>query len=244
METQKSIKIVTIEGNIGSGKSTLLENLRNVYKNNSNIYFLREPVSEWESIKDKDGNTMLQKFYADQEKYSFAFQMMAYISRLKILRETLDHIMSLPNSENPKNNSYIIVTERCLHTDRYVFAKMLYDQKKIEDVCYQIYSNWFDEFARICNIDTIIYVNTNPIICYNRIHKRSREGEELIPLEYLESCHKYHDEFLTNEDFNSSTKLYLDGNIDIYENNDTLYEWLNKIQFTLSMYGDMDVKLF
>ena len=76
--------IVSIEGNIGSGKSTLLENLRNHYSQNDYVIFLREPVSDWEKIKDSEGNTILKKFYAEQEKYSFAFQMMAYISRLKI----------------------------------------------------------------------------------------------------------------------------------------------------------------
>jgi deoxyadenosine/deoxycytidine kinase len=78
-------KIVSIEGNIGSGKSTLLENIRNFYDNNTNVIFLREPVDDWEQIKDNEGNTMLKLFYADQEKYSFAFQMMAYISRLKYI---------------------------------------------------------------------------------------------------------------------------------------------------------------
>jgi deoxyadenosine/deoxycytidine kinase len=78
-------KIVSIEGNIGSGKSTLLENLRKQYANHTHIIFLPEPVDDWEKIKDNEGNTMLKKFYANQEKYSFAFQIMAYISRLKIL---------------------------------------------------------------------------------------------------------------------------------------------------------------
>ena len=68
------ITIVSIEGNIGSGKSTLLETLKTIFKENGNIVFLREPVDEWEKIKDKDGNTMLQKFYANQQEYSFAFQ--------------------------------------------------------------------------------------------------------------------------------------------------------------------------
>ena len=71
-----NIKIVSIEGNIGSGKSTLLENLRKYYGNNSHIIFLKEPVDDWEKIQDKQGNTILKKFYADQEKYSYPFQMM------------------------------------------------------------------------------------------------------------------------------------------------------------------------
>ena len=57
---------------------------------------------------------------------------MAYISRLAILKKAVD--------ENP---GAIIVTERSLYTDRYVFAKMLYDSGNIEEVDYLIYMKWF-----------------------------------------------------------------------------------------------------
>jgi deoxyadenosine/deoxycytidine kinase len=215
-------KIISIEGNIGSGKSTLLEKLRKYYNGNTCVIFLREPVDDWEKIKDNQGNTMLKKFYADQEKYSFAFQMMAYISRLTILRDTIKEIVSENN-----NKQYIIITERSLYTDKEVFAKMLHDQGKIEDVCYQIYLKWFEEFAKDFPINYSVYVKTDPTNCYNRIHKRSRDGEEVIPLAYLQDCHTYHEAFL-NE--NENTKpLVLDGNIDIYENKNIMDNWLNKI---------------
>lgn len=212
-------KIISIEGNIGSGKTTLLANLKSRFSNDEHILFLKEPVDEWEKIKDENGNTMLKKFYSDQEKYSFAFQMMAYISRLKILR---DIVKQFENS----NKEIIIFTERSLYTDKHVFAKMLYDQGKIEYVCYQIYLNWFEEFAKDYPIDYSIYVETQPNICYERIHKRSREGEELIPLSYLKECHNYHDEFLNKMNVN---KLVLNGNIDIFENKDVLEQWINNI---------------
>jgi deoxyadenosine/deoxycytidine kinase len=215
-------KIVSIEGNIGSGKSTLLESLRKKYEDNKSVIFLREPVDDWEKIKDSEGNNMLKKFYLNQEKYSFAFQMMAYISRLKILRDTIKEIKKTNNPEE----KFIIITERSLYTDKHVFAKMLYDQGKIEDVCYQIYLNWFDEFVKDYDIKYTIYVNTEPDICYKRIHKRSREGEEVIPLNYLESCHNYHNEFL---DIIKTEKLELNGNIDIYENREVLDTWLKVI---------------
>ena len=63
--------IVSIEGNIGSGKSTLLENLKKNVDKNNNVIFLKEPVDEWNKIKDENGVTILEKFYSDQEKYSF-----------------------------------------------------------------------------------------------------------------------------------------------------------------------------
>jgi len=70
----KNNKIISIEGNIGSGKSTLLSNLKLRYKGHQDIVFVDEPVSEWETIVDpSDGENMIQKFYKDQEKYSFPF---------------------------------------------------------------------------------------------------------------------------------------------------------------------------
>ena len=61
--------------------------------------------------------------------------------------------------------------------------------------------------------------------------KRSRTGESNIPLEYLQNCHKYHNNML---DVNSEScickeQLILNGNIDIYENKEQLDEWIKDI---------------
>jgi len=218
--------IVSIEGNIGSGKSTLLANLRHYYENNSNVVFLKEPVDEWEKIKDENGETILKKFYADQEKYSFPFQMMAYVSRLKVLRDTLKTIKN-----DSENRNIVIITERSLYTDKMVFAKMLYDSKKIEHVNYQIYLNWFDTFSDEFPVNKVVYVKTSPEKCYQRIVKRSRTGEENIPLDYLASCSNYHDNMLDKQNLECVCldQLILDGNVDIYENKNQVNEWINEI---------------
>jgi deoxyadenosine/deoxycytidine kinase len=83
---------------------------------------------------------------------------------------------------------------------------MLYDCGKIEPICYSIYLRWFDEFSE-SKLDGIIYVQTTPEICLSRIEKRSRKGEESIPLEYLEECHRYHEEWINK----SQNVLYIDG---------------------------------
>jgi deoxyadenosine/deoxycytidine kinase len=135
------------------------------------------------------------------EKYSFSFQMMAFISRFSLLRKAIQ--------ENP---NAIIITERCLYTDKYVFAKMLFDMKKIEDINYQIYCKWFEEFSQEIPISKIIYIKTNPIICFSRIQQRNRKGESVIPLEYLEHCHEYHENMIKTLE-NSVDIIYLDGNV-------------------------------
>ena len=217
--------IISIEGNIGSGKSTLLANLREHFKDNVDIVFLKEPVDEWAKIKDKNGTTILEKFYADQEKYSFPFQMMAYVSRIKELRNTV--------KEQKKNSSkpFVIITERSLYTDKMVFAKMLYDSGKIEDVNYQIYLNWFDTFSDEFPVHKVVYVKTTPEKCHKRIVKRSREGEDNIPLSYLKSCSFYHDNMLDKNLTTCvcETQLILNGNVNIYENTKQLDMWIEEI---------------
>ena len=225
--------IVSIEGNIGSGKSTLLANLRNYYKNESNIVFLKEPVDEWEKIKDENGTTILEKFYSDQEKYSFPFQMMAYVSRLKVLRDALKNIREkeYSNKTNINNNKTIIITERSLYTDKMVFAKMLYDNGKIEHINYQIYLNWFDTFSEEFPVHKIVYMKTCAEKCHLRIMKRARDGESNIPLDYLHSCNIYHNNMLekSSNECVCNEQLILDGNIDIYENETQLDKWIREI---------------
>ena len=71
-----TFKIISIDGNIGSGKSTLVENLKIYAESNPEgfhgrpILFLKEPVEEWETIKDENGTTMLQKFYENYPKHN------------------------------------------------------------------------------------------------------------------------------------------------------------------------------
>lgn len=209
-----SSTIVSIEGNIGSGKSTLLSHLKELFKDDNDVIFVDEPVEAWEQIKDKQGNTMLQKFYQDQEKYAFPFQMMAYISRLAVLKKALE--------ENP---SAIIITERSLQTDKFVFAKMLYDMDKIEDVNYQIYETWFETFLTDCQLAKIVYVRTDPSICLDRIKQRSRDGESTISLDYLQKCHVYHENMM--ESNKEIPRLDLDGNQDI---SIVIEMWKQKIQ--------------
>ena len=81
-----SFRLITLDGNIGSGKTTLFELLKKRYEHRNDIIFAPEPLDTWQTISDQHGVTLLEKFYQDQKTYSFSFQMMAYISRLAILR--------------------------------------------------------------------------------------------------------------------------------------------------------------
>jgi len=204
------VKIFSIEGNIGSGKSTLVRILQ---EKCPNFIYMLEPVDEWADVKDKKGENILTKFYRNQEKYSFSFQMMAYISRLAKLKRL---VKSNPNS--------IIITERSVLTDKNVFAKMLYDDKKIEEVNYIIYLKWFDEFIKEIPITGYIYVDVTPETSYTRVLKRNRQGED-IPLSYLRACNLYHLRWLEKE----KNVLMLDAEGNFEQDNELQHKMLEKI---------------
>jgi deoxyadenosine/deoxycytidine kinase len=184
------MKIISIEGNIGSGKSTIINVLKQNQQENTSLIFLLEPVDQWEKIVDSDGTNILTKYYSDQERYAFSFQMMAFITRLRQINEII---------EKYSKEDVTIITERCIFTDREIFAKMLFNDSKIEKIEYSIYINWFDYFVKNINIDKYIYINTPPDICLKRIAKRNRSGES-IPLEYLQNLEFFHQEWLSSKE--------------------------------------------
>ena len=199
--------IISLDGNIGSGKSSIMryleKNLANYCASKGNtckICFLQEPVSSWESIEDANGKSIITHFYENNERYSFAFQIMAYTSRMSLLKEAL------------KEDYDIIITERSVYTDKLVFAKSLYDAKKLSFIEYKIYLNMFKEFQTIFQDLKIVYIRTCPEICDLRVKQRGRLGET-IPIQYLKDCHHYHDIWLNNQEaIEDGLVLVINGN--------------------------------
>lgn len=206
--------LVTVQGNIGSGKSTLVEQLQQRFGQIKKICFLQEPVDIWNTITDEHGSSMIKLYYSDQDSYAFSFQMMAYISRLHLLKQALSEKYD------------VIISERSLDTDKNVFAKMLYDDGKIKEVEYKIYMKWFEEFKSDFPQEYIVYVKTSPDVAHARVNKRSREGEN-IPLSYLENCHDYHEKWLDTHPTNRL--LTLNGDTDIVENPLIMKTWTTQV---------------
>jgi len=197
-------KIISFDGNIGSGKSTKVKDIENYYKEQgrTDIIFIQEPVDVWNSVVDEHGVTILSNYYKNQKRFAFRLQMLAYISRLSLLRDAV------------KKGYKYIITERCVGTDRNVFSKMLYDKGDIEHDEYIIYKKWYDEFISDVPIGAIVYIKASPETCFERVNIRAREGEN-IPLEYLKECDKYHDEWINRENI---PKLVIDADINLKEN--------------------------
>jgi deoxyadenosine/deoxycytidine kinase len=196
--------IISFDGNIGSGKSTKVKDIEQYYKDQGrkDTIFIQEPVDSWNSVVDENGVTILSNYYKNQKRFAFRLQMLAYISRLSLLRDAV------------KKGYKYIITERCVGTDRNVFSKMLYDKGDIEHDEYTIYKKWYDEFISDVPIGAIVYIKASPETCLERVNIRAREGEN-IPLDYLKECSKYHDEWIDSENV---PKLVINADIDLNKN--------------------------
>jgi deoxycitidine kinase len=212
--------LIYIEGNIGCGKSTLLKTLSKHFTN-IKFGFITEPVDEWTNFKDLEGENILDKFYKDQKRWSFPFQMNAFISRVHKI------------NENKKDINFI---ERSVFTDRYCFAKNCFESNVMTEIEYDIYCKWYDWLVSSFTLeaDGFIYLKASPNICETRINTRGRSEENTIPIEYLENLHNKHEEWINSTD---KPILEIDANLD-YVNNDenitTLYEQIEYFIDTIS----------
>jgi deoxyadenosine/deoxycytidine kinase len=211
--------LISIEGNIGAGKSTIISKMQQKYKNRKDIIFLQEPVGIWETIHDKYTNqNMLQKFYENPKKYAFAFQIMAYMTRLHLLENVI---------QNVTDDCKVIVMERSLEADYHTFSKMLYDDSLMEEVEYKIYNMVSQQPLEKYSMDGIIWINTDVNTCEQRIMKRNREGESKIDREYLTNCNKYHDEWLNVENMNH-VFMFDDSKQDLQEIEEFIFSFCHK----------------
>ena len=221
---QKPIAIY-IEGCIGVGKSEFIRRLQasipELKKRISAILGKEDPIIDiqLEPVKDWEDIGLLEAFYQDPKKYAYPFQSYAFLTRF---------IRCLQNE-----HADVVFFERSIWADRYAFAKINYEEGNLSEMEWKIYCKWFDQmiskFTSQTKSDLNIYLQGSLETCQKRIKKRSRNGEEGIPSDYLEKLITTHEEWLLKSDnveildmnkdwLGSSEEEYTDTVVDIAEN--------------------------
>ena len=174
--------IISIDGNIGSGKSTLIAELGRLIqfmKLTHQISVYPEDVENW----NKEG--WLEQYYSDMSRFGFGWQTRVLMSISKLFK----------TDEYPKKITNIV--ERNAETAHHVFIKDMVKSNfltEIEAITLRQLSNMLIDWMP----DVIIYIDTNPKICLERIGSRSRSGEEGIKIELLQSLHENHQQYIEN----------------------------------------------
>lgn len=187
--------LISIDGGVGSGKSTLLDQLRREYPE---WHFIDEPLDTWTALKNEDGESLLEVFYKDKQRWSYTFQNCAVLSRYLNIRRAIDEWQRECARDPSAIRRNVFVTERCLETDFNVFAQMLRDDGCLDGIEWDLYKQWYRMLYDSVRVHGVVYVNTSPDVCGERIGRRGRKGEEEIPLDYLKALDKYHRRWIDN----------------------------------------------
>jgi len=179
--------IISLDGNIGAGKSTLLAEIR---KEIPELYVVDEPVSQWTSLLHSNGKNLLELFYEDKKRWAYTFQNCAILTRLTHIQEAVHHLESTGNCHD------VILTERSVLTDKYVFAQMLRDSGELDSVEWELYDSWFRIFSTKYPVNGIIYLSTSATTSKERIQIRNRQGEDRIQIDYLDALDHQHKKWI------------------------------------------------
>ena len=174
---------IVIDGNISSGKSTLIEQIFNDFPDIKVIPEDIESFKKW-----------LDLYYTNMSKFALGFQMEVLLSHIK----------------NKKFIKNYIVTERSSLSCIEVFGKYLLNSNILNEDEQELCNKYNREFGWMPDI--VIYIDTSPITCFNRLKSRNRDGESNISLNYLESIHELYNNLYNSKDNPHNYKLYkIDG---------------------------------
>jgi len=190
---------IAVEGNIGAGKSTFLEHFASV----GGVQVLPEPVSKWQNVA---GQNLLELQYSDPERWSHLVQ--SYIQ----LTMAENHTAALAKGNQIK------MLERSIQSSRHCFIQNFRNTGKMSEAGFKVLAEWFDYLTRkkgdgAMDVDMFIYLRTSPEVAYQRVQKRARKEEEVVPLEYLKQVHELHEEWIKS--IQNVPVIIVDANQDV-----------------------------
>lgn len=178
---------IAVAGNIGSGKTTLTRLLSKHYN--------------WEAkYEEVDNNPYLSDFYNDMPRWSFNLQIFFLNQRFKGIVE-IDRFQ--------KN----VIQDRTIYEDAMIFAPNLHSMGLMTSRDFENYSSLFELMISLVKPpDLLIYLKSSIPNLVSQIHKRGREFESGIRIDYLSGLNDRYEKWIASY---SSSKLLI---IDVDEN--------------------------
>ncbi|MBK85965.1 MAG: deoxynucleoside kinase [Flavobacteriaceae bacterium] len=194
---------IAIAGNIGAGKTTLTKLLAKHYK--------------WEAqLEDVVDNPYLDDFYNQMERWSFNLQVYFLNSRFRQVIQI---------RESGKN----IIQDRTIYEDANIFAPNLHAMGLMTNRDFKNYSSLFNLMeSTVQPPDLLIYLRSSIPNLVNQIHKRGREYENSISIDYLSRLNERYEAWIHK--FQKGRLLIIDvDDLDFVEKSVDLNNIITKI---------------
>ena len=166
---------VAIAGNIGAGKTTLTKLLAKHYR--------------WEAqLEDVVDNPYLDDFYNQMERWSFNLQVYFLNSRFRQVNQI-------------RQSGKDIIQDRTIYEDAHIFAPNLHAMGLMPNRDFENYSSLFQLMESfVQGPDLLIYLRSSIPNLVKQIHKRGRDYENSISIDYLSRLNERYEAWIHGYD--------------------------------------------
>lgn len=194
---------VAIAGNIGAGKTTLTRLLAKHYK--------------WDAhYEDVVDNPYLDDFYHSMDRWSFNLQIYFLNSRFR-------QVLAIKSSG--KNT----IQDRTIYEDAHIFAPNLHAMGLMSNRDFDNYKQLFELMEDLVGApDLLIYLRSSIPNLVGQIHKRGREYENSISIDYLNKLNERYESWIKSYDKGKLLIIDVDP-INFVDNPEDLGQIINRI---------------
>ncbi len=194
---------IAIAGNIGAGKTSLTELLAKHHK--------------WEAhFEDVIDNPYLDDFYNHMERWSFNLQIYFLKSRFQQLLKI-------------KESKKLIIQDRTIYEDAHIFAPNLKAMGLMNQRDFKNYQELFELLeSLIKGPDLLVYLRSSIPNLVNKIHKRGRDYENSISIDYLSRLNERYEAWISTYDKGEILVIDVDD-LDFVEKKDDFMKIVSKI---------------
>lgn len=194
---------IAIAGNIGAGKTSLAELLAKHYR--------------WEAhFEDVIDNPYLDDFYNHMERWSFNLQ-------IYFLKSRFQQLLKITESKKP------IIQDRTIYEDAYIFAPNLKAMGLMNQRDFKNYQELFELLeSLIKGPDLLVYLRSSIPNLVNKIHKRGRDYENSISIDYLSRLNERYEAWISTYDKGEILIIDVDD-LDFVEKKDDFMRIVSKI---------------
>jgi len=193
---------VAIAGNIGAGKTTLTRLLAKHYN--------------WEpQFEDVVDNPYLDNFYNKMERWSFNLQVYFLNSRFRQVLQI-------------RESGQDTIQDRTIYEDAHIFAPNLHSMGLMTNRDFENYKSLFDLMESLVQgPDLLIYLRSSIPNLVGQIHKRGRDYENTISIEYLSRLNERYEAWV--HDYKGKLLVIDVDDLNFVDNPEDLGSIINKI---------------
>ena len=194
---------VAIAGNIGAGKTTLTKLLAKHYS--------------WEAhLEDVVDNPYLDDFYNQMERWSFNLQVYFLNSRFRQVLQI-------------RQSGKSVIQDRTIYEDAHIFAPNLHAMGLMTNRDFENYSSLFQLMESLVQgPDILIFLRSTIPNLVKQIHKRGRDYENSISIDYLSRLNERYEAWIHGYDKGKLLIIDVD-NVDFVDNPEDLGDVINRI---------------